>query len=311
MKRLIIVLIFISNVFKVCAQDALFVNPQQSLVYLNPSFAGSNGGIRNQLSYRNQWPNLSGTLVTVNNSFDAFIKPLRGGLSVNLFHDDQARGTFQTQVFSIAYAQHISLMENQLKIIPSFQFGYFKHTLDRGRPNLYDVFNIRRGWTWIIPGSMPKSQVENYDLSSGLLINYKNTFLGASVFHINQPNEGLIGESKMPYLLNIHASHNYFATEKLLLNFFIQYTKQHTFESLNFQTSALLYKHFLLSAGLSNNYNTRIGSGYRHHLFCFTLNYDVTYSKLSGNTAGSWELNISYTLRNKENRKELACFENW
>ncbi|MBL7918470.1 MAG: type IX secretion system membrane protein PorP/SprF, partial [Bacteroidia bacterium] len=171
--------------------------------------------------------------------------------------------------------------------------------------------NIRRGWRWTTSGLIPKAQIQNYDLSSGLLINFKNTFFGASVFHMNEPDEGLIGVSKMPYRLNVHASHNYFASEKLLLNFYTQYTKQYYFEFFKLQTSALLYQHFLVSAGLSNNNNTMLGAGYHHHLFCLTLNYDVNISKLSGNTIGSWELNASFNLREKEKRNEIVCFENW
>ena len=49
----------IAFVLKTQAQDALFTSNQQSFLYLNPSFAGSNGFMRYQSLYRNQWPNLS------------------------------------------------------------------------------------------------------------------------------------------------------------------------------------------------------------------------------------------------------------
>lgn len=320
MKRILTALFIAGFQMAIVAQDALFVNNQQSLVYLNPSFSGSNGGIRNQLTYRNQWPNLSGTFVTMNNSFDAFIKPIKGGISVNLFTDNQARGTIRTTALSIAYAQHFSLMENTLKIIPSFQFGYFKHTLDRGRLNFGNIINPRNGFVWSTSGTVPKAMVENYDLSAGLLINFKNTFFGASVFHMNEPDEGFIGVSKMPYRLNIHASHNHFASENLLLHFFTQYTQQFSFNYLKIQVNSLLHKHYLISTGISSGYLFSgiggeqviiLGAGYRHNYFAITLNYDRAPSELSGNTAGSWELNASFNLRDKEKRKEIVCFENW
>jgi len=80
---------------------------------------------------------------------------------------------------------------------------------------------------------------------------------------------------------------------------------------LSLKVKTLFFKRFLLTGGMNNSSSIILGTGYRHHLFCFSIDYDATLSKLSGNTAGSWELNISYTLRNKENRKELTCFENW
>ena len=72
-KRYLLVFL-IAFVFKTQAQDPLFTNNQQSLLYLNPSFAGSNGFMRYQTVYRNQWPNLSSPYVTFYNSFDSYIK---------------------------------------------------------------------------------------------------------------------------------------------------------------------------------------------------------------------------------------------
>jgi len=197
MKRLIIVLIFISNAFKVCAQDALFVNNHQSLVYLNPSFAGSNGFVRNQFSYRNQWPNISGTYVTHNNSFDAYINKIKGGISLSVFRDDQARGTLRKDGINIGYAHYINLFDNKLKIIPSLQIGYYSQALDKGRLNFGDPINMRSGIIWT-SSNTPISRKDYYDISSGILINSRNSFFGVSVFHINQPDEGLIGFSRLP-----------------------------------------------------------------------------------------------------------------
>ncbi|MCW3075814.1 MAG: hypothetical protein JWO32_423 [Bacteroidetes bacterium] len=86
------------------AQDPLFTSTQQSLAYLNPSFTGSNGIIRNQAAFRNQWPQLSGSYVTFLNSTDVYLKRIKGGLAFTYLHDDQARGTLTTDVYSLAYA---------------------------------------------------------------------------------------------------------------------------------------------------------------------------------------------------------------
>lgn len=55
------------------AQDPIFLNANHSLLNLNPSFAGSNGGFRNQFSFRNQWPSLSGRYHTYINSADVYL----------------------------------------------------------------------------------------------------------------------------------------------------------------------------------------------------------------------------------------------
>ena len=310
MKKLALVVIT-AMVACVHAQDVHFVNNQNSLIYLNPSYAGSNGGVRNLVNYRNQWPNLSGSFVTFFNSTDVYIKPIKGGVSLNLFSDDQARGTLRTTAISLAYAQHFSLLDNKLKIIPSVQFGYFKKSLDRSRLNFGDPINANGTVVWTNQNIVPKASVSNYDISAGLLFNYMNTYFGASVFHINQPDEGLMGYSKLPYRLNLHASHNFVINENVLLHLYTQLTQQASFNLLKFQANALLYNRLIASVGYTNNSAYIFGLGYRHNYFTILLNYDQIFSELSGNTANSWEFSASFNLRNKENRKTVTNFERW
>lgn len=293
------------------AQDPIFYNTNQSLVYLNPSFAGSNGFIRNQTAYRNQWPNLSGTYVTVSNSFDAYIKPIRGGIAVNYMNDDQNRGTVKNNVFSISYAQYFSLLENKLKIIPSVQFGYFSRHLDIQRLNFYDPIDPRNGIVWNNTTDTIVSTKGNFDFSSGLLVNYKDFYFGAAVLHINQPDEGFLGVSRLPYRINIHGSYNRKISETTLMNFSAQLFQQQNFSMLKLQVNSVFKNHIIVNTGLTSNSVVLLGLGYRHSLFTTSLGYDVSYSKLSGNRAGSWEFTTSFNLRNKENRKTLTNLEAW
>lgn len=312
--RKIFFLYFIIFVFaKGFSQDPLFTNTSQSLVYLNPSFAGSNGGIRNQLSYRDQWPNLSGTFVTYLNSFDAYIKPLKGAIAVSALHDNVVNGQLKTDVLNLVYAQHFSLLEGKLKIIPSLQASYFRLTLDNTKLNFGDPIDPRRGFVFNAqPTLVPSQTKSNFDFSSGLLANYKNFYFGTSVFHINQPDEGLLGTSKLPYRLSIHSSYNLHLSEKTLINFFVNYQKQEKFDYLHLNINALFYKHLLVGAGFKSSASiTNIHAGYRNNYFVLSLGYDVSLTKLSGNTAGSWEFMASFNLRNKEQRKTLTDFERW
>ena len=309
-KKLCLAFVFLIA-FKSFSQDPVYKNAQQSLIALNPSFAGSNGFIRNQAVYRNQWPNLSGTYQTYYSALDGYIKPIRGGISFSASHDDEAHGTLTTDVLSLAYAQHISFLEGKLKIIPSLQGSVGVVRLDLTKLNFGDQIDPRRGFVWYIQQATPASKKTYYDLSAGLLINYKNFYFGTSVFHVNQPDEGLLGKSKLPYRLSIHSSYNLHFSEKTLLNFFARYEQQQNFSYLHFNVSAVIFKHLILNAGYASNDAFNFGFGYRNNFFVLAAGYDVTISKLSGNTAGSWELHASFNLRNKEKRKVLTNFETW
>lgn len=314
MMRKICFLFFSIFVFaKGFSQDPLFTNTSQSLVNLNPSFAGSNGEIRNQLSYRNQWPNLSGTYVTYLNCFDAYIKPLKGAIAVSVLHDDASRGLLKTDVLNLVYAQHFSLFDGKLKIIPSLQASYFRLTLDKTKLNFGDPIDPRRGFVFNAqPTPVPSQTKSNFDFSSGLLANYKNFYLGTSVFHINQPDEGLLGTSKLPYRLSINSSYNLHLSEKTLINFFVNYQKQQYFQFLHLNINALLFNHLIIGSGFKSNYSAaNFNAGYRNNYFVLSYSYDIDISKLSGNTAGSHEFMASFNLRNKEQRKLITDFERW
>lgn len=233
-------------------------------------------------------------------------------MGLTYLRDDQANGTLTTDRIDLTYAQHFSLMEGKLKIIPSIQATYMHLSLDKTKLNFGDEINSRYGIVWNTNSAVPAQSKKNIDCSGGLLINYKNFYFGSSVFHFNQPDIGLLGSFKLPYRLSIHSSYNFHISEKTLLNFFVNYQTQQNFQYLYLNVNALLAKHFLIGGGIkSNYYGVNLNVGYRHHLFSITYGYDVVVSKLSGNTAGSHEVLISFNLRNKEQRKQLVDFEKW
>lgn len=128
MKLILIISMALS--LRLAAQDPVFSNTPQSLIHLSPSFSGSNGGLRYQGIYRNQWFNLSSPYVTLYNSVDAYIKAIRGGIGLAYMHDNQANGILVTDRIDLSYAQHLSFPDQKLKIIPSLQLSYFKRTVD-------------------------------------------------------------------------------------------------------------------------------------------------------------------------------------
>jgi len=311
MKKIFLFLSIITS-FLSKAQDPVFTNVNHSLVYLNPSFSGSNGFIRNQASYRNQWPSLSGTYISFYNSFDMYLNKIKGGVALNYLHDDQARGTLMTDFFNITYAQYFYLCDKNLKIIPSIQAGGFIKRLDKTKLTFSDpYYQNGRTCPWGGGCAEPSSKKSNFDFSTGLLVNYKRFYFGTSVFHITQPDEGLYGVSKLPYHLSIHSSYNVFAGPKTLFNFFVRFDKQQNFEYVNLKVNALLMNHIVIGAGISSGNTLNTNIGYRNNLFVLSLGYDVSSSQLSQSYANTWEFQASYNLRNKENRKAITNFETW
>jgi type IX secretion system PorP/SprF family membrane protein len=293
-------------VFKINAQDVLFTNTPNSLIYLNPSFAGSNGNIRYQSIYRNQWPNLSSSYVTLYNGFDMYLKPIKGGIGITWINDNQANSTLITDRIDLTYAQHFSLLEGKLRISPSLQATYLQKQLDRTKLSFgSEIYQSDPG---IIEYVTPSQTKRNVDFSSGLLINYKHFYFGTSVFHINQPDEGLFGSSKLPARLSMFASYNLLLKEDIVLYFLARFENQRPFSFYQVIANALLFKHFIAGVGYKYYDNPFVNIGYRNKYFTICGSYEM-YLKTT-NTYG-YELTASFNLRNKEQRKIITDFERW
>jgi len=305
-KALFIVLSLEAN-----AQDPVYTNTQQSLVALNPSFAGSNGLFRYQSTTRSQWFNLSGSYLTYYNSVDAYIKPIKGGIALSYIRDDQAKGTLVTDRIDLTYAQHFSLLNEKLKIIPSIQLSCFNKTLDNSKLNYGDQIDPRRGFVWSqVPVTSGKSSKINGDISAGLIINYNHFYFGSSIFHITQPDEGIKGPSKLPYRFSAFTSYNFFLGEKVLINALFRFEKQFSFTTANFNINALFAKHLMVSVGSVNNNAINTLIGYRHDYFTISGGYEYGINSIN-TTAGSFEILASFNLRNKDDRKMVKDFERW
>lgn len=297
----LILIIFVALSLRLAAQDPVFSNTQQSLIHLNPSFAGSNGGLRYQGIYRNQWINLDGRYKTFYNSVDAYVRKIRGGIGLAYMRDNQANGTLITDRIDLSYAQHLSFLDEKLKIIPSVQFSYFKKTLDQWKLTYGSQIDPRRGYVWG-PGYMTRyATKQNIDVGAGLVVNYNHFYIGGTVFHISQPDEGLTGPAQMPARLSLFASYNLFLGEQVLLNAMYRFENQQNSQHHSFSINALFFKHLIVETGLAAM-GGHVTLGFRQNYFTICGSYIAR---------DSYEIAASFNLRNKDDRKLVKDFERW
>lgn len=308
-----ITVLFLGLSLNTFSQDPVFTNASQSLIALNPSFAGSNGLLRYQSNTRNQWYNLSGSYLTFYNSVDAFIQPMNGGLALTYSNDNQSGGTLITNRIDLSYAQHLIFFNKKLKIIPSFQVSVFQKKLDHSKLNYGDQIDARRGFAWN-QGYFPITGIQtktNMDFSSGLIVNYNHFYIGSTVFHMTQPDEGMNGPGKLPYRISSFASYNLSLGENVLLNALVRVESQHPFENAYFNLNALFFKHIMVSSGITSNSVLNTFAGFRHNYFTLCAGYEFGLSRINATTAGTYELTASFNLRSKDDRKLVKDFERW
>jgi type IX secretion system PorP/SprF family membrane protein len=288
MKRVFVILIVLRLGLTVSAQDLGFGNPNQNLVNLNPSFAGSNGFIRNQLSFRDQRPGLSNNFTWACNNFDAYLKCISAGIAVT-GQWESYNELATRKSYGLVYAQHLKLWKGSIKIIPSIQALY--RTSD---------FN----------GLLTLPDQKYIDFNSGLLLSYKERlYVGGSVFHLAEKPTGGFYNGRDERKFTFHASYSVDIGEKSLIQFLFVQNGHQRYYSSYLMANAVLNNHYMVGAGYGSGSNLTGTLGYRASCFSVAYAYAMSVSKLSGNTAGSHELHLSYNLRNKERRDLLSNFE--
>ena len=291
------------------AQDLQFTQFYANPLYLSPAFAGSEYCPRMCFNYRNQWPNLSGTYVSYSASYDRYVEAISGGLGFLVTSDNQARGTLKTTSASLIYSYNITVTRS-FSIKAALQATYFQKTIDRSKLNFGDMIDARRGFVWNTNEIIPMQNKRNADFSAGILGHSRHYFFGVAANHITQPDEGLLGPSKLPLKLTVHAGAiiNLEKGSESSISPNILFQQQQNFTQLNlgvyftkqYFVAGLWYRNsdaFIVLLGIQTNH---LKLGY---------SYDVTVSKLASNTAGSHEVSFQLRFECKKKRPRYRLLD--
>jgi type IX secretion system PorP/SprF family membrane protein len=305
--------IFCSLLFacmRLSSQDPVYANTNQSLIMLNPAYAGSNGSLRNQLSYRAEAYNASSAIKTWNNSFDMYFKNIKSGVAISFMNDDYANGTLVTQWLGVSFNHQYGLLNSDLKIIPSLQFSAFSKTLDRSNLHFGDPIDGRRQFSWHAFSPVPISNKKNLDFSGGFLMRYKEKAnFGAYVFHIFQPDQGLLGPQPLFARLSLHGSYNFSLSEKNQLQLFARHERQYKYSFTQLSCNMILLKH--LATGITMIKMTPgVMLGYQNRFLSLQCNYNFPIAQSPANARTALEIHLSVSINKRPEQEVVAYPEN-
>lgn len=293
MKRIYSVVMLSLSVFaykNAKAQDPEFTQFYANPLYLNPALAGNNICPRISINYRNEWPGISGTFVTTSASFDKFIYGIKSGLGVLVTNDRSGEGTITTTNISGIYSYQFR-PRRDVSINFGLQATYGQKSLDWTKLTFGDMIDEKHGFVYNsneIPGKTRKSFV---DLSGGVVGFTKRFYVGFAAHHLNQPDEGLIGLSKLPVKYTGHAGATFKLNGDASISPNILFQQQQDFQQMNL--GVYVTKGALVGGLWYRNRDSFIVLlGVQQGIFKFGYSYDVTISKLTNITAGSHELSL-------------------
>lgn len=208
-KFIILFLTFLGFAFSGKTQDPHFSQFFSSPLTLNPALTGKfDGNLRAAANYRNQWPALNNVYTTYTGSVDFRIMKSHipetdtWGVGILGLSDKAGGGVLTNNYLSVSTSYHKSLDEDGFQQIGvGFQGTYGAKRLDNSKLYFEDMLTPY-GFTGVTSEIFYNENlnVKYFDLNAGILYSGSTTgennfYVGASVYHINQPKESFMGAS--------------------------------------------------------------------------------------------------------------------
>lgn len=168
------------------SQDPFFSNFSLNLIYLNPSYVSSVTDPELTVSYRNQWPGLSGAFVNYGASVSLPLKRFQSGFGFYFMNDLQGGGIVTSTSVNSIYAYKIKINSN-VNLNAGLQASYFFENLNP--ENLVFESDLRNeSGTNYSEGVFDVLKNNFWDFSLGFMAEVnKFVYIGISVQHLTQP----------------------------------------------------------------------------------------------------------------------------
>jgi type IX secretion system PorP/SprF family membrane protein len=312
MKKLYIALIAVlvaSAGVKLHAQDPQFTQFYANPLYLNPAFAGSKRCPRIALNTRLQWTGISGNYRTYAASFDMHVDPIQGGIGIRFMRDEAGQATITSHNLALMYSYQIKL-SRKLSLRFGAEVGFMQRSLDTRNLTFGDQIDDRYGFVYTTQEVFDNADKIMFDAGAGAVI-YSDVFYGGVAFHhITEPNEGFLGNSKLPFKFTAHAgamipigrSRKYAGEAFISPNILFQL--QQSFYQLNVGIYAGKGP-FVGGLWYRSNDSFIALVGFQKGIFKIGYSYDITISRLTNATAGSHEISLGFQFGCREPRKKF------
>ena len=239
-----------------------------------------------------------------------YIDAISGGLGLLVMNDKAGKGTLTTTNVSMMYA-YLRPITREFSIGFGAQAGFFQKSIDWSKLTFGDMIDEKRGFVYDTKEVQLLKSKSNPDFSFGFLGYSSKYFFGAALHHITRPDEGLLGESRLPMKITGHAGATLPIGNKqgrTSISPNVLYQQQQDFRQLNL--GMYINKgDFVAGIWYRNSDALIIVLGFQQRLFKIGYSYDVTVSKLSNASAGAHELSFSLQLACKPKSPKYRLIE--
>jgi type IX secretion system PorP/SprF family membrane protein len=345
MKRIVfIVIVLLAGLIEIKAQDPLFNQYYNAPLHTNPALTGAfNGKWRAGINYRTNWhlPTDGHPYNTIGASYDMRFKAFNRdvfALGFNMMRDVAGRYDFSITRLHLngSYLKQLAgyYQDFDSYLAIGFQAGFGQHILGSNNFWFHDQFNA----TSFTPdmgaptaGPIGADQSDLYlNANIGLLWytvfdEQTSIYAGASYFHLNQPDIGIIGDQSVPldprYLFHTGGEFPLSESASLLPSVYI--TQQASFTQIlpgfNFRYNSKYFRELALRAGVwarfansvegLNNESIIPSIMFEYESWLIGLSYEINLTGITAvnNGRGAFELSVYYVDRDVNFRQAAKC----
>jgi type IX secretion system PorP/SprF family membrane protein len=309
---LLLLLCLLASLVK--AQDPAYSMFYANPMYLNPGFTGTTQSQRLVFNHRNQWPNIPTAFQTFSASYDINASIYRSGFGIQLNGDKSGTVGLRSSEIDLLYSYKI-IGENYV-ISPGISFGLNNRSFDYNKLIFGDQLNFNNSSSSLPPTLDPAlfdlRTINYFDFSAGVLVYDKDTWIGFSFSHLNQPNRSFLkGSDVLPMRVSVHGGFKipmnlsrHIKKKEYFMPSFV-YESQGKFDQLTVGAQflyepvilGLFYRGIALQQNVVDNVNQdaiAIMLGFQFKKIDIFYNYDQTVSLLASSSGGAHELAVKY-----------------
>ncbi len=313
---------FVIALTPIVAQDAQFTQFYASPTYLGPGFVGTGLQTRFGLAVRDQWPAIPGAFVTANFAMDHYLKEIHSGVGLLVTHDKAGSGGLRYSSVAGQFAYEIEL-KRKVFVRPALQLGWVNHSVDYS--DLVFGDQLARGGETGLNTDRPRNSIGYMDAGAGALFFTPKLWLGFSIHHLNKPNQSLLeNTSIVPRKFSLHGGYRMTMRTPVIMEhpqsvvFAFNFKSQGKYDQLDlgayFERNpffvGLWYRGIPVfkayAPGYGNNDAVAVLVGFIVNDLRIGYSYDLTISKLGGQSGGAHELTLGYEIASRYKRRSAS-----
>jgi type IX secretion system PorP/SprF family membrane protein len=322
------------------SQSIQFSQFYSAPLVLAPSFTGSVEQSRIIANFRDQWPGIPGTYTTFSASYDQYFPKIKSGMGLLALKDQAGSGDLGLLEVGFLYSWEgtITKQNGGWYFKPGIEFKMVQRSIDFHKLIFGDQITsdgTPSGTTIEVPPAPNKSYLDA--ATSIIVYNSKYFWGGISFDHLFRPNESLYDEEDTRVSLRTSVFAGYKMTvgqaqkrrqydaDQESVTFTAHYRYQRPYDQLDFGAywdhdpftlgiwlrGLPITSRYLYEKKLENMDAVVFLVGYKIFDLRIGYSYDLTISKLLGNTGGAHEISLIYefnaNLKTKNKHATIPC----